>query len=159
VGVQQQRRGRHAALLAPYSTAKAGMDALAVVYARELSRWGIETSIVVPGAFTAEPSTLPTRCARRPGARGRVRRRPLLWVGDQVRRGFAAIVPADADVSAVADAIVRVVDAPFGHRPFRVHVDPTQDGAEVVNAVSDRVRAELLRRIGLSDLLVPRGAS
>ena len=29
-------------------TAKAGMDALAVVYARELTRWGIETSIIVP---------------------------------------------------------------------------------------------------------------
>jgi hypothetical protein len=65
-------------------------------------------------------------------------------------------VPADADVSAVADAIVKVVDAPFGKRPFRVHIDPTQDGAEVVNAVSDRVRAELLRRIGLGDLLAPR---
>jgi hypothetical protein len=30
-------------------------------------------------------------------------------------------------------------------RPFRVHIDPTQDGAEVVNAVSDRVRAEILK--------------
>jgi NAD(P)-dependent dehydrogenase (short-subunit alcohol dehydrogenase family) len=38
--------------LAPYFAAKAGMDAMAVVYARELSRWGIETSIIVPGAFT-----------------------------------------------------------------------------------------------------------
>src|SRR5258708_36161127 len=37
--------------LAPYFAAKAGMDAMAVVYARELSRWGIETSIIVPGAF------------------------------------------------------------------------------------------------------------
>jgi len=72
-----------------------------------------------------------------------------------VLQGFAAIVPPDTDVSAVADAIVKVVDAPFGKRPFRVHVDPTQDGAEVVNAVSDRVRAELLRRIGLGDLLLP----
>jgi len=27
---------------------------------------------------------------------------------------------------------------------------------QVVNAVSDRVRAELLRRIGLGDLLAPR---
>ena len=35
--------------LAPYFAAKAGMDAMAVVYARELSRWGIETSIIVPG--------------------------------------------------------------------------------------------------------------
>ena len=37
--------------LAHYFEAKAGMDALAVVYARELTRWGIETSIIVPGAF------------------------------------------------------------------------------------------------------------
>jgi hypothetical protein len=73
-----------------------------------------------------------------------------------VLRGFASIVPADADVSAVADAIVKVVDTRFGKRPFRVHIDPTQDGAEVVNAVLDRVRAELLRRIGLGDLLIPR---
>ena len=73
-----------------------------------------------------------------------------------MREGFASIVPADADVAAVADAIVKVVDTPFGKRPFRVHIDATQDGAEVVNMVSDRVRAELLRRIGLGDLLTPR---
>lgn len=29
------------------------MDALAVSYAGELVRWGIETSIIVPGAFTS----------------------------------------------------------------------------------------------------------
>ena len=28
------------------------MDAMAVVYARELVRWGVESTIVVPGAFT-----------------------------------------------------------------------------------------------------------
>src|SRR6202163_1209553 len=39
--------------LAPYFAAKAGMDAMAVVYARELTRWGIETFIIVPGAFTS----------------------------------------------------------------------------------------------------------
>jgi NAD(P)-dependent dehydrogenase (short-subunit alcohol dehydrogenase family) len=38
--------------LSPYFAAKAAMDALAVQYARELARWGIETSIIVPGAFT-----------------------------------------------------------------------------------------------------------
>jgi hypothetical protein len=72
-----------------------------------------------------------------------------------VLKGFTSIVPPDADVSAVAEAIVRVVDTPFGKRPFRVHIDPTQDGAEVVNMVSDRVRVEMLRRIGLGDLLTP----
>ena len=38
--------------LAPYFAAKAAMDALAVAYSTELTRWGIETTIMVPGAFT-----------------------------------------------------------------------------------------------------------
>src|SRR2546427_12779764 len=145
--------------LAPYFAAKAGMDALAVVYARELTRWGIETSIIVPGAFTG--GTNHFAHAGSPADKARAAEYeagPYARFEDQVLQGFASIVPADADVSAVADAIVKVVDTPFGERPFRVHVDPTQDGAEVVNAVSDRVRAELLRRIGLGDLLTPRAS-
>jgi len=71
-------------------------------------------------------------------------------------KAFAAIVPPEADASLVADAIVKVVDTPFGQRPFRVHVDPTQDGAEIAFAVIDRVRDEMLHRVGFSDLLKPR---
>jgi NAD(P)-dependent dehydrogenase (short-subunit alcohol dehydrogenase family) len=143
--------------LAPYFAAKAGMDALAVVYARELTRWGIETSIIIPGAFTGGTNHFAHAGAPADKARAaEYEAGPYAGFADQVLKGFNSIVPADADVSAVADAIVKVVDAPFGKRPFRVHIDPTQDGAEVVNAVSDRVRAELLRRIGLGDLLTPR---
>jgi hypothetical protein len=43
----------------------------------------------------------------------------------------------------------------FGTRPFRIHIDPAQDGAEIVNGVADRVRAELLRNVGLADVLKP----
>jgi NAD(P)-dependent dehydrogenase (short-subunit alcohol dehydrogenase family) len=146
--------------LAPYFAAKAGMDALAVVYARELTRWGIETSIIVPGAFTG--GTNHFAHAGSPDDKARAAEYeagPYAGFADQVLKGFASIAPADADVAGVADAIVQVVDAPFGKRPFRVHVDPTQDGAEVVNAVSDRVRAELLRRIGLGDVLIPRNVT
>jgi hypothetical protein len=60
---------------------------------------------------------------------------PYAGIGNEIREGFAATVPADADVSAVAEAIVKVVDLPFGKRPFRVHIDPAQDGAEIVNGV------------------------
>jgi hypothetical protein len=55
----------------------------------------------------------------------------------------------------VGEAIVNVVDAPFGKRPFRVHVDPSQDGADITFAVMDRVRSEMLHRVGMSDLLKP----
>src|SRR5262245_37994484 len=35
----------------PYFTTDTGVGAVAVAYSRELSRWGVETSIVVPGAL------------------------------------------------------------------------------------------------------------
>ena len=46
-------RGGTPPYLAPYFAAKAAMDSLAVSYAAELARFGIETSIVVPGSFTS----------------------------------------------------------------------------------------------------------
>jgi NAD(P)-dependent dehydrogenase (short-subunit alcohol dehydrogenase family) len=142
--------------LAPYFAAKAGMDAMAVVYARELTRWGIETSIVVPGAFTG--GTNHFAHSGRPADKVRVAEYetgPYKGFAEDVMKGFASIVPPDADASAVGEAMVKLVDTPFGKRPFRVHIDPAQDGAEVVNMVCDRVRAELLRRIGLEDVLAP----
>jgi NAD(P)-dependent dehydrogenase (short-subunit alcohol dehydrogenase family) len=143
--------------LAPYFAAKAGMDALAVVYARELSRWGIETSIIVPGAFTG--GTNHFAHSGSPADRARAAEYeagPYAGFGEQIMKAFSAIVPPEADAASVADAIVNVVETPFGQRPFRVHIDPTQDGADVAFAVIDRVRNEMLHRVGFSDLLHPR---
>jgi NAD(P)-dependent dehydrogenase (short-subunit alcohol dehydrogenase family) len=142
--------------LAPYFAAKAGMDALAVLYARELARWGIETTIVVPGAFTK--GTNHFAHSGRPADEARLAEYeagPYKGFGEQVQEAFAAIVPHGADVGGVADAIVVVVDTPFGKRPFRIHYDPTEDGANVGFTVLDRLRAEMLHRVGLSDLLKP----
>ena len=44
---------------------------------------------------------------------------------------------------------VKVVDTPFGNRPFRITVDPASDGSEVVNTVMDRVRTEMIRQAGV----------
>src|SRR5258708_5619653 len=143
--------------LAPYFAAKAGMDAMAVQYARELSRWGIETSIIVPGAFTGGTNHFAHPGRPADGARvAEYEAGPYAGFGEQIQEAFARIVPPDADASAVADAIVKVVDTPIGKRPFRVHIDPSQDGADVAFAVIDRVRAEMLHRVGLSDLLTPK---
>jgi NAD(P)-dependent dehydrogenase (short-subunit alcohol dehydrogenase family) len=142
--------------LSPYFAAKAAMDALAVQYARELSRWGIETSIVVPGAFTK--GTNHFAHSGRPADAVRLAEYeagPYKGFSEQVQKAFAAIVPDDADVAGVADAIVDIVNAPFGKRPFRLHYDPTQDGADVGFTVLDRLRAEMLHRVGLADLLRP----
>ena len=147
-------RGGTPPYLAPYFAAKAGMDALAVSYAGELARWGIETSILVPGAFTK--GTNHFLHAGAPADKDRLAeydQGPTKGMADTALKGLAELVPEDADPEMVADAIVEIVATPSGKRPFRVHVDPAQDGAEIVNGVADRVRAELLRAIGLGDLV------
>ena len=149
-------RGGTPPYLSPYFAAKAAMDSLAVSYAAELARWGIETAIIVPGAFTK--GTNHFAHSGSPADKARAAEYddgPYAGVPEQALKGLASLEPANADVSAVAEAIVRIVDMPFGKRPFRTHIDPSQDGAEVVNGVADRVRAELFRRIGLEDLLSP----
>jgi NAD(P)-dependent dehydrogenase (short-subunit alcohol dehydrogenase family) len=150
-------RGGTPPYLSPYFAAKAAMDSLAVSYAGELTRWGIETSIVVPGAFTKGTnhfvhSGKPADTARA----AEYDNGPYAGLPDLALKGLATLEPADADAASVADAIVKVVDLPFGERPFRIHIDPSEDGAEIVNGVADRVRAELFRRIGIEDLLKPR---
>ncbi|MFD3521700.1 SDR family oxidoreductase [Streptomyces sp. NPDC058653] len=148
-------RGGTPPYLAPYFAAKAAMDSLAVSYAAELARFGIETSIVVPGSFTSGTNHFIS--GGHPSEQTVVAEYEERYGGlmDQVGRSLAALAPADADVSQVADAIVAVVDAPYGSRPFRVHVDPVNDGSEEVSRVADRIRAEFLTRIGLADLLAP----
>jgi NAD(P)-dependent dehydrogenase (short-subunit alcohol dehydrogenase family) len=149
-------RGGTPPYLAPYFAAKAGMDALAVSYAGELARWNVETSIIVPGAFTSGTNHFAN--AGSPADKARVAEYeagPTATLAKEIMDGFAATAVPDVDVLDVAKAIVEVVDMPFGTRPFRVHIDPADDGAEVVNGVADRVRKELLRNMGLSDLLKP----
>ena len=142
--------------LSPYFAAKAAMDALAVQYARELARWGIETSIVVPGAFTK--GTNHFAHSGRPADEARAAEYeagPYAGLGEEIQQAFAAIVPDDADPAGVATRIVEVVGMEFGTRPFRFHYDPSQDGADVAFPVLDRIRAEMLHRVGLSYLLHP----
>ena len=147
-------RGGTPPYLSPYFAAKAAMDSLAVSYAGELARWGVETSIIVPGAFTSGTNHFTHSGTPADEARSaEYASGPGADIPDTAMKGLAGLEPADADVTDVARAIVTVVDSAHGKRPFRVHIDPSQDGAEIVNAMSDRVRAEMFRRIGLEDLL------
>ncbi|TCM69991.1 SDR family oxidoreductase [Rhizobium sp. BK068] len=149
-------RGGTPPYLAPYFAAKAAMDSVAVSYASELARWGIETAIIVPGAFTKGTNHFAHSGSPADAARAaEYNDGPYKGVPEQALQGLAALEPADADAGSVARAITEVIAMPFGTRPFRTHVDPSKDGAEVVNGVADRVRAEMFRRIGLEDLLKP----
>ena len=140
----------------PYFAAKAAMDSLAVSYAGELARWGIETSLIIPGAYPKGTNHFATmgRPANEAIA-AEYSDGPYKGITEQIVTGLTALFPTESEASEVAEAMVRVVEMLQGTRPFRTHIDPSRDGCEVVNGVHDRIREELLRRIGLEDLLKP----
>lgn len=139
--------------LGPYFAAKAAMDSLAVTYAGELARFGVETSIVVPGAYTSGTNHF--------ASAGHASRTAIQdeydvhygGMNHQIGERLTELFPKDRDAAEVADVIVAVVDAPEGSRPFRVHIDPVNDGSEEVSVVADRVRVEFLQRFQLDDLI------
>ena len=151
-------RGGTPPYLGPYFAAKAGMDALASSYALEVARFGIETTIVVPGSFTSGTNHFAHSGSPDDSEVADAYEARYQGLMEQVSQRLADLEPADADVAKVASAIVDVVATPKGRRPFRVHYDPADDGAVTVNAVADRVRVEFLNRIGLEDLLHPSTA-
>lgn len=145
-------RGGHPPFLAPYFAAKAGMDALAESYAAELTKFGIDTVIVVPGAWPSGTNHfahagIPAdqqRAAEYDARYGKLR--------EVIGQNLARVFPDGHDPAEVADEIVRVIDLPAGQRPFRTHIDPSRDGSEVVSAVNDRIRAEFYHRVGIAEL-------
>jgi len=151
-------RGGHPPFLAPYFAAKAAMDALAESYAAELIRFGIGTTIVVPGAFTS--GTNHFLHAGRPDDQKRQAAYDFHYgrLRAEIDQRLANLIPPDADAQSVADEIVRVVGVPASKRPYRTHVDPSRDGSEVVSVVADRIRAEFYHRVGIEDLLSPNAA-
>lgn len=149
-------RGGTPPFLAPYFAAKAGMDSLAVSYSTELTRWGIETSIVVPGAFTKGTNHFAS--AGKPEMQNINEQyfgpgQPYEGMSEQIMERLASLEPSWANVEDIAKEIVRIVGMETGTRPFRVHIDPSDDGAKVVNGVADLARREYYGRLGLTALL------
>lgn len=140
--------------LGGYFAAKAAMDSLAQTYARELNPWGIETTIVQPGVFTKGTSHFAD--AMKPAlsdvekdyAEG-----PTKGISEQNMEGTSQMAPPDADPRVVADALVQVSEAPRGQKPYRVTVDPAEDGGREGAAIIDRFGADFYRRLGLEKML------
>jgi NAD(P)-dependent dehydrogenase (short-subunit alcohol dehydrogenase family) len=91
VSSSSSTRGGTPPYLAPYFAAKAAMDTLAVSYACELARWGIETSIIVPGAFTSRTNHF--RNADSPNDKARAAEYNLVRIRDSLIRSRRALPP------------------------------------------------------------------
>ena len=149
-------RGGTPPYLGAYCAAKAAMDALALSYAGELARWNIETSIVLPAAFPLAPEHRPDLESPEDSARLKeYMLGPTAALDQQITRGMEWSALVGADTAQISRTIVAVVAMPFGTRPLRVSLDSEQDHVELANGIADRERAEMLRGMGLDDLLNP----
>jgi NAD(P)-dependent dehydrogenase (short-subunit alcohol dehydrogenase family) len=144
--------------LGPYCAAKAAMDALASVTAYEVAPFGIETSMVVPGAYTSGTSHF-ANAGHPADAEIVASYDRISSVMDQIQNRLEELTPPDADVQKVADEITRVVGLPVGTRPMRSVIDPIDDGAGAVLDVTVERRTAFMNRLGLESMLHPASAA
>lgn len=131
-----------------YTASKWALEALAEVSSYELAPFGIDVAIVEPGAYPTEISANGVRPddAARVEAYGDVAR-----YLEPVRAGLAKAAEG-RDPAEVAQAVVRLANAPAGTRPLRTLV-PADALAGGINAATVPFQRQVVEAFGLGALL------
>lgn len=143
--------------LGPYVASKAAFDALAVVTSYEAAQFGIETSIVMPGAITQGTAHFPNASHASDAAITAAYASLDSLVARNEEATASLVRPGvEASPQGVADEISRVLALPRGEKPFRTVVDFTEAGVEHVMAFSDLTREAFVNRMGFGEALTLR---
>lgn len=141
--------------MAPYVMAKMAFDAIAEATAYEVGAFGIESVILMPGAFTQGTSHFDNHVkpADEKIVAEYARLRPDF---EQYGPGLENLFEGrEQPAQAVADEVARVLALPRGQKPLRTEVDFSEWGAGVVDVVSQHETARLYGNMGLGHLLRP----
>lgn len=146
--------------LGPYVASKAAFDALAVTTSYEVNPFGVETVIVMPGAFTEGTSHFPNASRATDGevTKAYAQLDPLVARNEEATAG---LFPPGVDQApgTVGEEIVRILGLPRGEKPFRSVVDLTDTGVgivEIANGVLRQAREGFVNRLGYGELLKPK---
>lgn len=137
-----------------YHASKWGLEGLTEAMRYELAPLGVEVVLLEPGVFRTEIYDK----ARRPaGTERQAEYGEVAGLIDELAGAFEELfadpeVPTDP--SSVADAVVRLVEAPHGERPVRTVVGADL-GVEALNNAVDPFRTGVLETLGMSDLDEP----
>jgi NAD(P)-dependent dehydrogenase (short-subunit alcohol dehydrogenase family) len=140
----------------PYAASKAAGDVLAEVMALETARYGIETVIVQPGAYTS--GTDHFKHAVGPLDNEVVRQyRKLEGLSDQLtdRLDGANLPGRRKDVGEIAEAIRDLIAMAPGARPKRIDIDPQGREVGKINDLTAQLQRDFFGRMGVADLLKP----
>ncbi len=140
--------------LASYSASKYALESLAEGYRAELSGFGIESCIVEPGGFpTGFMSGMIT-----PSDTDRMKQYgEMANLPEASLNGYVAYVESipEQRPERVAEAVVRLVNTPFGEKPFRTVVDFSglKEGIENYNKVLNETTKAIYTANGVDNLL------
>ena len=138
----------------PYVASKAAGDVLAEVMHYENTRYGIDTVIVQPGAYTSSTSHFAHAVQAKDEAVTAEYDRINDLPPKLANRLDDLIEPgARTDIAEVAEKIRDVIVQPKGKRPFRIVVDPEHHGAAEINEVAEKMQRKFMKRFGIEDLM------
>lgn len=148
----------HEPFIGPYVASKAAGEALAEAMRFEVAPFGIESVIVVPGAFTS--GTEHFSDADGPEALAVVSQYGGL--PGRLRDLGAALETIDAaqgsglTVESVGRAVKDVLDLPFGEKPFRISIDPQAKGTDEIELLISNKQLSFFQGLGIADLIKPK---
>lgn len=120
----------------------------------ENSRYGIDTVIIQPGAYTAGTNHFAgAQLAEDEAVSAQHDRINDLPPKLAARLDSLATPGTRTDVGEVAEAARAVIALPKGERPFRIVVDPQHHGAAKVNEVAASMQRNFMERFGIADLM------
>ncbi len=142
-----------APFMTPYVIGKAGMDALAENTAYEISQFGIETTILMPGVFLNGTSHF--EAAEFPKDEGVIKEYARLQKDyDNYEPGLRNLFRSgDAPIQGVAEKIAEILALPPGQRPLRDTVAYSDWVAEPGHGVRVSLTERAFKIMGYSHLL------
>ena len=138
----------------PYCASKAAGDVLAETMHYENTRYGIDSVIVQPGAYTEGTNHFGgARHAQDEAVTAQYDRIADLPPKLASRLSSLAQPGSRTDAGEVAEKIRDVIAQPRGSRPFRIVVDPQHHGAQEVNETRGAMQKDFMARFGIEDLM------
>lgn len=137
-----------------YSASKWALEAIVECYRTELSSFGVESCIIEPGAM---PTAFFVGIVTPNDGAREVEYGEFAAVPAMSNAGLAEMLKATPEQrpERIAEAVVALLDMPFGEKPFRTVVDYVGVGTEIerYNEVLHDVTRNILTNFGIEQML------
>lgn len=138
----------------PYQSSKWALEAMAENYRAELSSFGIENCIVEPGGY---PTNFMENLLRPSDNSQSASYGDFMHVPEKMFSGFEEVLKNNPQQNPqrVADAIVELIEKPYGEKPFRTTVDfiGMADHIQKYNDHLEQLTTGIYTNFGMSGLL------